>query len=193
VPEHASVLFDEYAAAYVRGERPRVEAYLERAGGDAEALADLIDEFLRSAPAPTPKREDLELLEGFLAGDTPLLRLRVARGETRERVVEAVVEKLGLDRMKLGKVKRHYHRLEAGTLDPARVDRRVFEVLAEALRARVEDLTAWRPRPPSLKVSAAYRTTAHVPPSPAAPRILAEPKAAEYDQIDLLFLGPPET
>jgi transcriptional regulator with XRE-family HTH domain len=187
VPEHASVLFDEYAAAYARGERPRAEAYLERAGGEAETLAGLIDEFLRSAPAPATTNEDLELLEGFLAGDTPLLRLRVARGETRERVVEALVERLGLDRLKLAKVRRYYHRLEAGTLDPSRVDRRVLEALAEALRARVEDLTVWRPRPPSFELPAAYRAEVAPPAPPLAP---AEPAAGEQDEIDLLFLGP---
>jgi cell division protein FtsB len=41
LPEHAFELFDEYAAAYARGERPDAGAYLERAGAEADELARL--------------------------------------------------------------------------------------------------------------------------------------------------------
>ena len=47
-------LFDEYAAAYARGERPQAREYLARAGPQADELAGLIDEFLQRSPAAEP-------------------------------------------------------------------------------------------------------------------------------------------
>ena len=49
-------LFDELAAAYVRGERPDLPAYLARAGDDADELARLVDAFLRTIPRPSRPR-----------------------------------------------------------------------------------------------------------------------------------------
>ena len=36
-PESVAVLFDEYVAAYARGERPEAAEYLRRAGAHADA------------------------------------------------------------------------------------------------------------------------------------------------------------
>ena len=49
-------LFDEYASAYARGERPQAREYLERAGPQADELAGLIDRFLVSTPAASVRR-----------------------------------------------------------------------------------------------------------------------------------------
>src|SRR6266536_2241291 len=141
--DRAFTLLDEYAAAYARGERPEASDYLERAGGEADELARLIDGFLSAAPRPDTNAETVELFEGWVAGESPLLRMRVARGMTRDRAIDALVDRLDLDRQKRAKVKRYYHQLESGVLDPARVDRRVFDVLADALRANAADLLAW--------------------------------------------------
>jgi hypothetical protein len=133
-------LFDEYASAYARGERPEAREYLARAGEDGNELARLIDGFLQAAPVPELEPEVVELFEGWLAGDSSLLRLRVARGMTRDRAVEELIDRLDLDRRKWAKVKRYYHQLEAGLLDLDRVDRRVFTALADALHTRASDL-----------------------------------------------------
>jgi hypothetical protein len=60
--------------------------------------------------------------------------------------VDALVKLLGLDPTKRAKVKRYYHELESGLLEPRGVDRRVWEALAETLKAQVVDLVGWRPR-----------------------------------------------
>ena len=52
-------LFDELAAAYVRGDRPDLPAYLARAGDDADELARLVDAFLRTSRHPSRPRTTL--------------------------------------------------------------------------------------------------------------------------------------
>jgi hypothetical protein len=56
------------------------------------------------------------------------------------------------DPAKREKVKRYYHGLEEGLLEPGRVERRVFDVLAEALHGSLDDLRGWRPLPPATDV-----------------------------------------
>ena len=114
VSDRVFALFDEYASAYARGERPEAREYLERAGEDRDELARLIDGFLQAAPVPEPEPEVVELFEGWLAGDSSLRRLRVARGMTPDRAVEELIDRLDLDRRKRAKVKRYYHQLEGG-------------------------------------------------------------------------------
>jgi hypothetical protein len=139
---------------------------------------------------PEPEPQVIELFEGWLAGDSSLLRLRVARGMTRDRAVEELVDRLDLDRKKWAKVKRYYHELEVGLLDLDRVDRRVFAALADALQARASDLSSWRPRPLAVEMSAAYRRTQEQ----AALDLMAPASSAstadeDYDEVDGLFLG----
>jgi hypothetical protein len=182
VAERVDELFGEYAAAYSRGERPQAREFLARAGGEVDELASLIDAFLASAPAPAPDEQAVELFEAWQAGESPLLRLRMAKGLTRDAVVAALARTLGLDVKKKDKVKRYYQELEAGLLEPERVDRRVWDVLAETVGARAVDL-AWRP--PRLEVSA----TAFVRSS--RPMLAAmraqEPSQDPEDEIDRLF------
>jgi transcriptional regulator with XRE-family HTH domain len=187
LPERTFELFDEYAAAYARGERPDAGVFLERAGEEAEELARLLDGFLAGVPAPAAREEDAALLHGLVAGESPLLALRTARGITREGIVDTLIERLRLDREKREKLKGYYHQLESGLLDTGRVDRSVFAVLAEALRVRVSDLLAWEPRPVPAKP--AYRRLAPL----AADSILlsvAEAPAEPEDEIDRLFRTP---
>jgi hypothetical protein len=180
VPDRLFALFDEYAVAYARGERPEAREYLERAGEDQDELARLIDRFLLL--------EAVELFEGWLAGDSSLLRLRVARGMTRDRAVEELVDRLGLNRKKWPKVKRYYHQLEAGLLDPDRVDRRVFAALADALHTRASDLSSWRPR--TVEMSAVYQLGPEQGALESMPtRFSAANADKDFDEIDALFLG----
>jgi hypothetical protein len=177
-------LFDEYAAAYARGERPQAREYLARAGPQADELAGLIDEFLQRSPAAEPDEETMTIVGALVEGHPPLLELRVQRGLRREQVVDALVRMLGLDVKKEQKVGDYYHQLESGLLEPHRVDRRVWDALAETFKTRVDDLVAWRPRP--AEAAPAYLRAAGVAAEMAAPA----PAAAkgERDEIDDLFL-----
>jgi hypothetical protein len=184
VAEDVSRLFDEYAARYARGERPDARAYLERAGEGREELVTLLDRFLALAPAPEPDDDLVAMMRAWAEGEPPLLELRTRRGVRRAALVDALVERLGLDPKKREKVGRYVHELESGHLDPDRVDRRVFAVWAETLRARVEDLVTWRPRPAAPQ--AAYlRSNLRV----AASLPVPEPSPAGPDEIDKLFTG----
>jgi hypothetical protein len=182
-------LFDEYAAAHARGERPDAADYLQRAGAEAADLASLLDAFLAAVPAPAPRDEDVTYFQGLLDGESALLAARVARGVKRDTLVDALIRRFDLDHAKREKVKRYYHELESGLLDVTGVDRRVFAALAEELKTRAADLVAWRPRPVEptgqfLRVTGAAD----------APRVMArslEPAPAEEDEIDRLFgIGP---
>ncbi len=182
MPERVEELFGEYAAAYARGERPQAREFLARAGGQVDELAGLIDAFLARAPAPAPDEQAVELFEAWQAGESPLLRLRTARGVTLDAVVAALVRTLGLDEKKREKVRRYYHELETGLLEPERVDRRVWDVLAETLGAGVADLVASRSRrefPAAAFARASQPTFAAM----AAPEQPDEPE----DEVDRLF------
>jgi hypothetical protein len=184
VAESVDELFGEYAAAYSRGERPHAREFLARAGEQVDELARLIDTFLVRAPAPVADEQTVELFEAWQAGESLLLRLRTARGVTGDAVVGVLVRTLGLDEEKKEKVKRYYHELESGLLEPERVDRRVWDVLAEMLGARVADLVALRP--PQLEFPAADFARAYQP-TMAAMRAPAPPEESG-DEIDRLFL-----
>jgi hypothetical protein len=176
-------LFDDYAARFLRGERPDTADYLARAGDGVDRLGTLIERFLERVPAPPPDADAVALAEAWLKGQPPLLELRVRRRLRVDQVVDTLVERLRLDAAKREKVKGYYQQLEGGVLEPKRVDRSVLDVLAEVLRARIEDVVAWRP-PPSFAETAYLRTERLVPASPAA----GPPRAPEPpDEIDRLF------
>ena len=179
-------LFDEYAAAYARGERPQAREYLARAGPQADELAGLIDEFLQRSPAAEPDEETMTIVGALVEGHPPLLELRVQRGLRREQVVAALVRMLGLDVKKEAKVAGYYHQLEGGLLEPRGVDRRVWDALAETFKTRVDDLVAWRPRP--AEAAPAYLRATGAPAEMAAPLAPASTKV-ERDEIDDLFLS----
>src|ERR1051326_6166157 len=121
VSERIDELFAEYASAYARGERPQAPEYLARAGAQADELASLIEAFLTRAPAPAPDEQTVSLFEAWRANESPLLRLRKARGLKRETVASMLVRALGLDPERESKVKRYYSELERALgLDPER-------------------------------------------------------------------------
>jgi hypothetical protein len=178
-------LFDEYASAYARGERPQACEYLARAGPQADELARLIDEFLQRSPAAEPDEETVTIVGALIDGHPPLLELRVQRGLRRDQVVAALIRMLGLNVKKEAKVADYYHQLEGGLLEPHGVDRRVWDALAETLKTRVDDLVAWSPRP--AEGAAAYLRASGAPPAMAVPQSLMG-VAHERDEIDELFL-----
>ena len=176
-------LFDEYAAAYARGERPSADDYLARAGAERSQLAALLDEYLRRAPVQPPNEDDRRYLGLLLAEEPPLLALRVERGLRVDDVVAALIDRLGLDQTKRAKVKRYYQQLEGGLLDSRRLTKRLRSTLGDILGAGAEAATAWRA--PSQTAPAFLRRAEANEAIPAAPS--AAP-AAE-DEVDHLFTG----
>jgi hypothetical protein len=142
-----SQLFDEWAASYARGESPDPLAYLQRAGVHADELSRLMDGFIRAAPRAQADEETVALTRAWISGASPLVELRASRGIKREDVVDAVMTEFKLAPDRRAKVKRYYHELESGLLDPSGLDRRLAELLARTLRATREAILAWRPRP----------------------------------------------
>lgn len=181
------MLFDDYAVRFARGERPDVREYLARAGESADELAGLIDAYLARAPAPAPAEDAIALTQAWIEGEPPILTARVRRGLRREQVVDALVHALGLAPAKRARVADYYHELESGLLDPAPVSRRVFDALAETLRARAADLQSWRARPPEAAAAAFLRAAAAAAAPLAAPAP-ARPEEA-WDEVDELFRG----
>lgn len=192
-------LFDEYATRYLRGEQPDAREYLERASEGAERgdLAGLLDRFLEAAPARAPSEEEIVLMEARLEQEPPILVLRRRRKLTREAVVSALVGRLGLDPAKRGKVGGYYHELETGLLDPAPVDLRVWDALADLLKANVRGLAGLRPEPPAA-FELAYRREPGEMPAPLLESVVAaagapEPAEPEHpagpDEVDRLFRG----
>ncbi|MBD0291668.1 MAG: hypothetical protein ICV74_10475 [Thermoleophilia bacterium] len=184
--ESVNELFDDFAARRARGERPDVREYLARAGPEADALASLLDRLLASTPPPPADPGTVAAFEGRLAGEPPLLALRTRRGLPRTRVVDALVQTLGLDAGKSAKVKRYYHELETGLLDPRGVSGRVFSVLERVLDARVEELAAWRPPPAQRATATAFFRVRDDVAKPAPERVPAE---EGWDEVDALFRG----
>jgi hypothetical protein len=187
VSSRAFQLFDEYAAAYARGERPRADDYLARAGDERQDLASLLDEFLRRAPVPIPTEDDVRLLGMMLADEPPLLTLRVRRGIKVDDVVSAVIDQLGLDPSRRPKVKRYYQMLEGGVLDPGGVSRRIRAVLAEVFGTSVDSAISSTSRPVA-HAAAFLRRSELRETAPSAPAAVP----AEADEIDLLFTGGDE-
>jgi len=195
-----ATLFDEFATAYRRGDAPDVLDYLGRAGGDADALAELIDRFLRAVPARASTEEEIVLMQARLEHEPPLLVLRQRRRLTRDAVVSALVGALGLDTAKSAKVKGYLSDLEVGVLDPKPVDRTVWDALTSILNANVRILAGLRPPPPAAP-AIAYRRLATesarylaswdegVPDKlEIAPDLVSEP-GDELDEVDRLFTG----
>jgi hypothetical protein len=176
-------LFEEYAAAYARGDRPRAAEYLNRAGPASDELAKLIDGWLRAVPVPEPDEETTALAEAWTAGQPPLVELRSRRGVRVDDVVDAIVASLSLDPAKRPKVKRYYQRLEQGLLDPARVSRRVIAVVRGVVGERTSEAFAWRP--PDLRAEPAYYRLG----TEMATGLVRASEPEPEDEIDRLFTG----
>jgi hypothetical protein len=180
-------LFDDYAVRYARGEHPDPVPYLERAGDHAGELARMLDAFLQWAPPPSPDEAAVTLMQAWLAGEPPLRELRVRRGMRVDDVVGELAAQLGVDVGLSGKLRRYFQRLERGSLDVERVDRRVFEALAMALRTSSSILRSWAraPRGDQTLAAPAYRTEREPTVAPALPVGDDE----RWDYVDELFLG----
>jgi hypothetical protein len=181
------LLFDEFATRYLRGDRPDVGDYLERAGGEQEELSRLLDRFLEAVPARETSEEEIVAMQARLEQQPPILLLRLRRALSREAVVEALVAKLGLDPAKSGKVGGYYHELEVGILDPEPVSARVWDVLAEVLKANVRALAGRRPEPAAPAAAYMREPTIVLRERTDMPMAAASAPPPEPDEVDRLF------
>ena len=181
--ELARELFAEFADAYARGERPDAQAFLERAAGEGDELARLIEHFLQGVPAPSAAPQDAALLVAWLGTEPPLLELRRRQGLRVDEVVDRLGAALEIDVKRQPRLKWQYQRLEGGTLDPAGVAGRVWQALSEIFAAPARDLAgAWRaaPAPRAAFLRAPLATSAASPPTPGP---------GPDEEIDSLFVG----
>jgi hypothetical protein len=189
------VLFDELAAAFVRGERPDLPAYLARAGDEADELARLVDAFLRTVPPPEPSEDDVAVMRARLGGEPGLLALRKRRGRKVDDVVDELASRLDVDDRP--RLRRYYQRLEGGVLDPHKIDERVWEALQTVFETSVRNLIRPLVTRQGGSAMAYYRRTVSpdgdgAGPAPAAvPSLVTrgDPAPAERDALDRLFLG----
>jgi hypothetical protein len=184
--DRVSRLFDEWAASLARGEQPDPQAFLERAEAEAPALERLMEGFLVAAPRPEPDEEAVAATRAWIAGESPLVALRVARGVRRDDVVEAVMERFEIAAAKRAVVKRYVHRLEAGQLDPRRLSAPLVDLLQRLLGVSAARVRSARVRP--LEARAAFRA-ADAEPSALPP--VAPGTEDDDEQVAALFLSGP--
>src|SRR4051794_34075837 len=182
-------LFDQWAAALARGEQPDPLEFIGRAGPAADELRAMMERFLRARPRADPDPEAVAAARAWIAGDAPLVDLRARRGVRVDEVVDAVVAEFALPPDKRPTVKRYYHQLESGALDPTRASRALLDLLTRVLGAPAASVAAWRPRP--LALAPAYRPqgdAAAVPPLMDAARAAREP-FDDDEQVRKLFIS----
>ena len=181
-------LLDDFAARLARGERPDARAYVARAGSEGPELTELIDRLLLAAPPAPADEESVALMQAWADGEPPLLELRRRRGRRRDAVVEAIMIALALAPATRARVAGHYHRLESGLLDPARVDRRVMAAIATAMGATLDELGKWAVRrPPPLASARLMRGPAFEVRGAPSARLESRIEPEEWDEVDRLF------
>jgi hypothetical protein len=167
----------------------------------AEELSDEdVELLLASAPEAPPESAD-QLIEEVLRtvgrpqldlqGQSPLERLRSRRKISVGELVDALVERFELERGKRRKVRRYYEELEAGLVDPVKVDQRVWEVIAERLHESVEGLLSV-PQPRTVGIARVGSEASPRPPRRAvrrSPTTSAMPGSDAWDEVDELFRG----
>lgn len=190
------VLLGDYVARFRRGEHPDPLDYRERAGAAWGELAVAIDRFLIQAPAPPASSEGVASMRALLSGSPPLLALRRWRGVTRSQVIQTIMDRFAIGDPLQDKVALRYHELESGLLPLARIDERVFRVIAGALGVERREVFAWRaPRVPAA-VFARTAASAMQPPPDAAwdlsrldqhERPMPLPACGPPDEVDAIF------
>ena len=182
-----ATLFDDWAARVARGESPDPREYLDQAGPAREELAQLMEAYLQAAPRREPDPETVELARIWLRGDSTLADLRARRGIRREDVVAAIVDGFNLAPEKAGIVRRYYHRLESGLLDPSRLSRPLLDLLGNTLGVANETILGWRTR--SLEAAPAFRIQGDIAAAAAAARPSDPNQERDDPEIRQLFLS----
>jgi hypothetical protein len=198
------LLLSEFIDAWSAGGRPRLEAYLERAApADREGLADDVATFVAFADAPAldPAAvarepavravvEALDAQAGLWPALLPRLRARARLGV--DELAARLAPALGVGGGE-AKTAAYLEAMEAGTLAPAGVSRRVLDALGRLLDTDASELAAAGRFGAPVAAGALFRTDA--PDAAVAERLdvladaLATPSPAAWDDVDRLFRG----
>jgi hypothetical protein len=142
-------VLSEFIDAWNAGKRPRVRDYLARLpdGPDRDALASALSTWLETAPTPTyseaarteiasePTVADLFARASTDAGLWPTVvpQLRSRAGLSTTDLATRLVERFSLSRSDVPRTQTYLERLEAGSLDPTRVSRRLLDAVGALL------------------------------------------------------------
>jgi len=203
----SETLLSRFIDAWVDGERPDVDAFLEQAPeAEREQLAAEIRTFLEHAPSPRHSdaaREQIraqpltrriaEMPEELGLWPALLPSLRKRARLRRDQVVAELAKALDVTGA-TGKVARYYHGMEAGTLDPGLVSQRVLDALATVLGASARELAQagefegfGRAAPQGAFGRLASMAAPEV--DVVAARAPASPGTTAWDEVDELFQG----
>src|SRR5947199_2258923 len=132
-PEAEHVL-NAYIEAWIAGERPRLETYLQRVeAGERDELAQAIDDFLAIAPVPRYSEATLHTIRAQAFGGAPAsvspMPALVARGRERSGLslrdlAGRLSRALSLSGGREEKVADYVGQLERGELDTRRLSQR---------------------------------------------------------------------
>jgi transcriptional regulator with XRE-family HTH domain len=191
--------------AWVAGERPRLEDYLERVEpADRDALADAIDDFVTLAPTPRYDEETLRAIRAEVTGPVaapaalPALvtRLRAIAGLSVRDLARRLGAALGVEGSE-AKLEGYVERLEGGELDGRRLSRRLLDALGGALSIDRDTLEGasrlGRAAPAGIRLRGGDPKTAGEVRDrlEALAELMATPAPEEWDEVDELFLGGP--
>jgi hypothetical protein len=199
-------ILSEFMDAWAAGARPRVQEYLERVPeAEREELAAQVAAFVEWAPTPAYSAAAREAIlaepaavaavgavdreAGLWPALLPRLRGRLSVRELAARLAEALGVQGGE-----AKTQAYLERMEAGTLDPTGVSRRVLEALGRILGADAAELEAAGTfggfsRP----AFAAFRSDAPLEELARRLEVVADALVADspegFDEVDRLFRG----
>jgi hypothetical protein len=194
----ADHLFDELAAAYVRGERPDLPAYVVRPGDDADELARLVDAFLRTVPPPEPSEDDVAVMRApprGPAGTSGPPQAPRPEGGPRSSTTSPPASRSTTDRASCATTSgsRAASSTRSGSTSASATPSRRSSRRASAAssgrssRARGGSAMAYYRRTVSFDATASLQASL----APMKPAIVADadPAPAERDALDRLFLG----
>jgi hypothetical protein len=210
-------ILSAFIDAWNAGGRPRVRDYLARVpeGAERDRLADAIDTWLQTAPAPplTPQaradigeepavRRVLAALEGEGGmWQQTMPRLRARAGLSIADLARRLVERFGLGAGSEPRAATYLQRMERGELDPSRVSRRLLDALGEALGTSGPTLLdaglLGRGLRPAGAGGTLFRADADVDQWIAEDievlsRAAMAPAPVPLDELDRLFVGGPD-
>lgn len=186
--ESVDTLFAEFVDVYQAGGEFDPRQFLQRAGSNGEEFLQRVERYLAESRPPEPSPEAVAAMQAWMDGDSPLLTMRTAAGVSRDAVVDAIVGDTGLEPAKRDRVARRYHDLEAGLLNPGRVDRRIIAAIARILRVKVSDIPMLNAlAPPAAPAGVFYRAPADALMSELADAHVAYSRPPELDEVDRLF------
>lgn len=203
--ETTDTLLSAFVDAWIAGERPRLEDYLQRARpAERPALADAIDDFVTLAPAPRYNDKTLQAIRAEATATTSgvatatlpalLTRLRTGAGLTMGALAERLSPALGI-RGREAKLERYVERLEGGELDGRRLSQRLLDALARVLSIDADTLDGASRlgdiAPAGIRLRGGDPDTAGDVRDRLAllAELMSVPPAEEWDEVDELFLG----